>query len=117
MVSELLKHGKENATTTAALLQALGIKEKRELTCIIEAERNQGIIICSTTGGKGGYYLPKNKQEIAEWSNSMSRRACNTFNAIKGARQALKQYDGQESLEDMLEREQQDRERGCSDGK
>lgn len=49
--------------------------------------------------GPGGYYLPGSREEVAEFINSMSNRAKNTFKAVKAAREYLKQIDGQQALE------------------
>lgn len=99
MVSELLNRGKENAITTAELMRACNLERKRELTLQIAKERAAGALICSTTSGQGGYYLPENREEVVEFINSMSSRAKNTFKAVKAAREYLKQIDGQMSLD------------------
>lgn len=99
MINELLSKGKENAITTAELMNACNFKNKRELTLQIARERAAGILICSTQAGPGGYYLPGSREEVAEFINSMSNRAKNTFKAVKAAREYLKQIDGQQALE------------------
>lgn len=99
MVSELLNRGKENAITTEELMKACCIEHRRDLTHQIAKEREAGALICSTTGGQGGYYLPGSREEVMEFINSMSNRAKNTFKAIKAAREYLKQIDGQISMD------------------
>lgn len=103
MVNELLKRGKENAITTEELIRACNFSCRRELTKQIMRERAAGALICSTTAGQGGYYLPQSREEVTEFINSMSNRAKNTFKAVKAAREYLKQIDGQMSLDDALE--------------
>lgn len=98
MVQELLSRGKENAITTEELMRACNFSNKRELTQQISKERAAGVIICSTTSGNGGYYLPKSKDEIRNFVNSMDRRAKNTFKAVKNARRLLKETDGQMNM-------------------
>lgn len=99
MVNELLNRGKENAITTEELMRACHLEHRRDLTLQIAKERAEGALICSTTSGQGGYYLPQSRDEVAEFINSMSNRAKNTFKAVKAAREYLKQIDGQMSLE------------------
>ena len=96
MVNELLSKGKDNAITTVALMNACHFKSKRELTKQIARERAAGVLICSTSTGQGGYYLPESREEFI---NSMSSRAKNTFKAVKAARAYLKQIDGQQVLD------------------
>ena len=99
MVEELLNRGKENAITTGELMRACYLKHRRDLTTQIARERAAGALICSTTSGQGGYYLPESRAEVVEFINSMSNRAENTFKAITAAREYLKQIDGQMSLD------------------
>lgn len=98
MVEELLDKGKENAITTAELMRACNLEHRRDLTIQIARERAAGALICSTTSGQGGYYLPESRAEVVEFINSMSNRAKNTFRAVRAAREYLKQIDGQISL-------------------
>ena len=69
MIREYLKShgaiGRNRALTTTAIINALRIN-KRQLVEMVANERAAGALICSTTSGKGGYYLPANDQEIKE---------------------------------------------------
>lgn len=103
MVQELLSRGKENARTTEELMKACNFSNKRELTQQVARERAAGAIICSTTSGNGGYYLPQNRDEIRSFVNSMDRRAKNTFKAVKNARKILQETEGQMDLYDLEE--------------
>lgn len=105
MVKELLRKGKCNAITTGELMKTCHLASRRDLTAQIAKERAAGAIICSTTSGQGGYYLPDNRGEVIEFINSMNNRALNTFRAITAAREYLEQIDGQISLEIEQERE------------
>lgn len=102
MINELLNRGKENAITTTELMRACNLEHRRDLTLQIARERATGALICSTTSGQGGYYLPESREEVVEFINSMSSRAKNTFKAVKAAREYLKQIDGQMSLEEQI---------------
>lgn len=95
MVHELLSRGKENAKTSEELIKAGHFSNKRELTMQISRERDAGVIICSTTSGRGGYYLPASREEIQNFVNSMSKRAKNTFRAVKNAKRLLREVQGQ----------------------
>ena len=48
-VSKLLTHGKAGAITGAELVKLLELKDLRELTQLVEAERRAGIPICAST--------------------------------------------------------------------
>lgn len=99
MVQEKLQRGKENAMSKAELMELCGFTDTRALQLQIAKERADGAIICSTTVGQGGYYLPQDKEEVREFIKSMTSRAKKTFNAIKSARKYMEQMDGQISFE------------------
>lgn len=103
MIAELLNRGRERARTSDDLMRACGLMSKRELTNQIARERENGIIILSTTAGNGGYYLPKNREEVQQFINSMEARAQNTLKAVKCARKLLNETSGQMSLQDIIE--------------
>lgn len=69
MIREYLKDhgaiGRKKALTTTAIITALHLN-KRQLVEIVAKERAAGALICSTTSGRGGYYLPASFQEIKE---------------------------------------------------
>lgn len=98
MVQEKLQRGKEKAITSVELVKLCGFTSKRELQLQIARERADGAIICSTTVGQGGYYLPQDKEEVREFIKSMTSRAKQTFNSIKSARKYMEQIDGQMSF-------------------
>ncbi len=69
MIREYLKShgaiGRKRALTTTAITRDLHIT-KRQLVEMVANERAAGALICSTTSGKGGYFLPANDLEIKE---------------------------------------------------
>lgn len=93
MVVELLDKGRENAKTTEELVRACNFTNKRDLTLQIAKEREAGAVICSTTSGEGGYYLPDNPKELRAFINSMDNRAINIFRAVKSAKKMLKELE------------------------
>ena len=92
-IASLLRVGKENAISTKELVRLSGCKSVRDLQECIFQERCAGAIICSGSGA--GYWLPKDKEEIRKFCETMEKRARNTFNATKSARRALELPEGQ----------------------
>ena len=94
-----LKKGEENATPSASLAEAAGFSDIRALQADIARSRAAGQIICSSS--RGGYFLPASKEEIETFIRSMEARAKNTLLAIRSARQAIREIEGQLSLKDL----------------
>lgn len=99
MIAELLRKGKENAVTTKHLMAVCHFSSKSELQRQIAKERADGALICSTTVGSGGYYLPKDRDEIQKFINSMNSRAKNILKSVTAAREYLNQIEGQQCLD------------------
>lgn len=97
-IESLLPIGKENAIPTQELVKLAGCNSPRELQQHIALERRAGAVICSST--TGGYFIPANHAEIAEFCNSLENRASNTFIAIQSARRALQKPEGQQDFID-----------------
>ena len=95
--TKYLKHGKKNAVPAAVLAKKAGFANVRKLQEDIAESRAAGQVICSATGG--GYYLPKDREEIAEFIRTLESRAKNTFAALKFARKALEEIEGQEKID------------------
>ena len=93
IVEDLLKHGKENACTTATLCQLLNM-DTRTLQAEIAREREDGAVILSTCQGSGGYYLPSNTEEVQEFIRTLEARGRRTLCALKSAKRYLKQQEG-----------------------
>ena len=77
MIREYLKShgaiGVKRAITTNTLVNALQVN-RRQLVDMVAKERANGALICSTTKGKGGYYLPASVQEIEEQKKKAGKR-------------------------------------------
>ena len=104
-VAPLLGHGVGNALQAAALVDALGLKDKRQLRLMIERERAEGALILSTVKGRGGYFLPsadpfRAREEIAAFVQTVHSRAVNSQRALRAARRALRQCAGQLEIND-----------------
>lgn len=91
-IVDLLPVGKENAISTAELVQVTGCSSAKELQQYIALERKAGAVICSST--TGGYFLPAGHGEIAEFCKALENRAKNTFIAIQSARRTLRSSEG-----------------------
>ena len=96
-IRDLLPIGKKNAIPSQVLVELVGCGSVRELQHLIAAERKAGAVICSST--TGGYFLPANRRETAEFCKALEKRAKNTFIAIQSARRALEIPEGQQDIE------------------
>lgn len=97
VIRDLLPTGKKNAIPSQVLVELVGCGSVRELQHLIAAERKAGAVICSSTSG--GYFLPANHRETAEFCKALENRAKNTFIAIQSARRALEIPEGQQDIE------------------
>lgn len=93
VIRDLLPIGKKNAVSTDKLVQMIGCNSARELQQYIAQERKAGAVICSST--TGGYYLPANHAEMAEFCRTLENRARNTLIALTSTRKAM---EGQQSM-------------------
>ena len=82
--------GRENAITTEDLMRLNGYSDTRTLRQDIRSRRIAGEVILSTTQNKGGYYRPKDKEELRQFIRQEEGRAKSIFYALKTARRMLK---------------------------
>ena len=94
--TKVLPKGKRNAILAPKLAKQLGFTGTRALRTDIAKARAEGQLIMSST--KGGYYLPETKEEIQEFIRTMESHAKGVFCALRSARQAMNQIDGQLSF-------------------
>ena len=104
-VAPLLGRGIENARTSSELMQDLELHDRRQLRLLIERERAEGALVLSTVKGRGGYFLPsldsfKARQEITAFIQTVHSRAVNSQRALRAARRALRDCDGQLEIND-----------------
>lgn len=86
----VLPVGKENAVSQKQLAAVLGVSE-RHLRKIIETERQNGKVICSSSDAdENGYFLPANVEEAREFCVTMEKRAKTTLRCLKATRQWIK---------------------------
>ena len=92
-ISELLRHGAENAISAATLCR-LAETTPRRLRHYIALERAAGAEILYAPGGHGGYFLPSLDPEQAQrerlaFYNVMRSRAVGTFKTLRPVAQSL----------------------------
>lgn len=87
-VLELIPKGKKNKISSSEL-EALTGATPRTLTAAISRLRQSGVFICSSVHS-GGYYIPKDRQELEEWVQTETKRIKTHNAAIKPARKHLK---------------------------
>lgn len=97
---QYLKRGEENAIPSQELATAAGFSNIRKLREDIARSREAGQIIISST--QGGYYLPADKADIIGFIESMESRAKKIMLAIRSAKKAVNDIDGQIHIEDLL---------------
>lgn len=96
MIVELLKEGEENKVSFEYLKRRTGYKNERTVRKIIAEERKQGAIILSCP--KGGYYLPKNKEEVENYVKFISKEAKTSLYNLKPCRSYLNNDENQLSF-------------------
>lgn len=98
-VSSLLSSGKAGALTGATLVELLNLKDLRELTQKVEAERRAGIPICATTDSRApGYFLASTPRELETYLLSLDRRLHNIRQTRQHLEDALCRLTAQERL-------------------
>lgn len=105
MIREYLKKngaiGAKRAITTNTLVNALRVN-RRQLVDMVAKERAGGALICSTTKGKGGYYLPASVQEIKEQKDKLENGIRERAKAVQPFRRYMEQYKPFMELQEIL---------------
>ena len=100
LFSGLLPKGAENAVSTAALLQILGMSDQRAIRKLISDERAAGAVILSN---ERGYFLPddgeKGRREAEAFIATVTAKGANTIRAAKSAKTFLSVLPGQAEIE------------------
>lgn len=97
-VQSVLQYGKENAISSDALVELLGLGLKRNLQKQIASERAAGAVIL-TDFERGGYFLSNDPDELKEFIHNVRAKAANTMKAARPAEMALDAATGQERVE------------------
>ena len=97
-ILEYIPAGKINAIPAQRLAEISGARSERCLRGDIAELRKAGEIICSSPAG---YYRPATRDEIRDFIDRMEGHAQGVFSAIASARKALRQMEGQTTIEDL----------------
>ena len=105
IITEILKHGRENATRADELAAKLETTPRGLRSQIMRA-RDAGEIILYAPGGYGGYFLPSDdpeqaEQEVAAFYRVQRARCLHGLKAIAAAGRFLKIPAGQLGLDDL----------------
>ena len=103
-IAALLPHGEANAISSTDLQKLLGLSDKRCMRRLIERERINGAVICSSDAG---YFLPsEDAQEAAEELRhfiAVSDARCKTNRyAIRSAKLAFKRLNQELSGQEVI---------------
>ena len=89
-IVDFLPVGEENAVTMIELANMLNCS-KREARALIYEARCKGAVICSSPdSAKGGYFLPKNNDEVRRFIMFAEHRINSTKEATRSAKKFLK---------------------------
>lgn len=104
-IYDLLPEGEARAISSKSLAELVGASSVRELQSRIAVERDQGKLILSTCRNGGGYFRPSpgddGQAEINRFIATLKARALNTLRALRAARLAQSEIDGQIGLDDL----------------
>lgn len=95
MIYGLLGTGKDAALTASELSQLVNLTP-REVTRLIEKERQSGRIICA---GNGGYYRPASSSDAALYLRSRILRTKTIARGTEAMQGALDTWIGQETID------------------
>ncbi len=88
-ITDYLSVGAENAITSKELAKIYGCHE-RDITSSINALRKSGVLICSNGSG---FFLPKNDEDIKNFTRQMRSRITDMEKALKPAEDYLKEVN------------------------
>lgn len=99
-VASVLSYGRENAITGHEIMQMLALKDGREVSALVERERQRGFPICATCNSeRPGYYLPETPEELQAYNRSLRRRIKNVTATLDAMELTLDNWTGQMMLD------------------
>ena len=99
MIHELLPSGANNAVSGKHLAASLNL-ELRDITKLIERERQAGEPICAAVAGEErGYYLAADAGELALYIRSLDRRIKSVQKTRRALESTLSNMTGQTELD------------------
>ena len=105
--------GRENAIDRYTLAERLGYgRSLRMMRKDLSDVRKQGAVICSRSDSKGGYFQPKDRDELVEYLESMKSRGLSCLKAISETVKMLKMSDREEYQQMSLDDYEKEVKRG-----
>lgn len=100
IVSRHLLYGKENAIAGRKLVEIMQLNGIRELTRLVERERQAGAPICATSGRTiCGYYLSATPRELEKYIHSLDHRLKAVGKTRQHLNETLDRLTGQSRIE------------------
>lgn len=94
-IASILCVGKENAVTGREIRRILALKDARDVTARVEAERRGGVPICATCDSeRPGYYLPRTPEELSAYNRSLRQRIKNVTGTLDAMERAFDDWTG-----------------------
>lgn len=92
---QFIPTGRANARSTEELMRLWGCQDARAVRQMIHDLRVSGNVVCSTTEGGGGYYLPDSKIELLRFCRSMRSRINEIQKALASAERIISNFQGE----------------------
>ena len=90
-IKDFISTGEENAVSLAELCRITGL-ENRTLRLVIETERRNGTVICSSVNG---YFYPETVQELQAYVHRERARSRSITRSLRAAERTLKEWNRQ----------------------
>lgn len=87
-IKDFISTGEENAVSLAELCRITGL-ENRTLRLVIETERRNGTVICSSVNG---YFYPETEQELQAYVHRERARSRSITRSLRAAETTLKDW-------------------------
>lgn len=92
-IKDYIFKGEENAVSLSELCRITGL-ENRTLRLVIETERRNGTVICSSVNG---YFYPETEQELQAYVHQERARASSIKAGLRAAERLLKEWKGEQT--------------------
>ena len=98
-IEEFIPYGRKNAVKRADLVNMIGLSD-RLVRKLIEDARQSGVIIINMQDGRG-YYRPEKREDLEYYIRQEEGRAKSIHRNLKAAKKALREIEGQLTLDEM----------------
>ena len=100
VISRILCTSKENALTAHEIRRILDLRSERDVTALVERERQQHVPICATCdSARPGYYLPETPEELEHYNMSLHSRIKNIQKTLAALEMTLDEWTGQQRVD------------------